>query len=344
MSSDILNFNDMWYTGDVPWHGFGISVPTLNALPDEAKAREYNKRAVAYLGDDNAWHVLDTHSAIYSPYYKQVMSVMGADYEIHSPEALFNGVFLPYMEAGQLEGRTMGFLGGGKRMWILAAVPGAVSDAGNGDKSELFMLLATSFDGTLGTMAKPTKTRVVCQNTMSVAMHDSMGKVFSQRHTSELKTDEARKQVENAISAFYTMAESEANMKSIKVTPNVVRAFVTELVQPELLALDWPKPMEKVPVLAKILDNSANEMAFEHAFVTKAKRSAKSIIEAVPTQLGGFDGSLYGAVNAVSYWTDHVKGRSFDTRQMSAFFGQGDQIKSKAFNLAESYAGILQAA
>ncbi len=341
MSADIWFNEDMWYVGDKAWHGMGIQVDSLNTLPDGAD-REYSKLPVYAQMPDGSMRQIDTHAAIYTPTRDNIVSVMGSDYQIHGIREFYDGVFRPYMEAGELEGETLGFLGGGKRMWLLARVPGQQYDAGSGDVSRLYMLLATSFDGTLGSLSKGTDVRVVCQNTLSLAMRSGK-KGFSQRHTSALKVDKAKEEVEAAVSAFRNQAAIAQFLKSTPATPTIARSFMTELIQPELIALTMPEPREKVPAIRQILNSDATLRTFEEAFFSKANRTVANLLEAVPTQKGGFDRTMYGLANAVSYWTDHTRGRSNDARTMSALFGQSDDLKVKAYQLANDYATTLAA-
>ena len=79
--------------------------------------------------------------------------------------------------AGEAIYHTAGTLAGGSRIWILAKLPGdlKLSDT---DVLERYILLANSHDGSLAVTMKPTTVRVVCNNTLSVALGGETNKLF----------------------------------------------------------------------------------------------------------------------------------------------------------------------
>src|SRR3970282_1398934 len=64
---------------------------------------------------------------------------------------------------------TAGVLFGGCKVWALADI-GQRIDVGHGDELNGFLLLATSFDGSLATTAQFTTVRVVCNNTLTASV------------------------------------------------------------------------------------------------------------------------------------------------------------------------------
>ena len=72
-------------------------------------------------------------------------------------------------------------------------------------------------------------------------------------------------------------------------------------------------------------------------------RLGNGILEAIDSspgaQLSTARNTLWGAVNGVSYYVDHVRGRSQDTRLFGAWFGQGDQLKRQAVTVGLRMAG-----
>jgi hypothetical protein len=67
-----------------------------------------------------------------------------------------------------------------------------------------------------------------------------------------------------------------------------------------------------------------------------ASRAAKLAFEVLDTQPGAkhSPGSWWNAFNAVTYSTDHLLGRSADTRLSSAWFGTNQKRKIEAANVA----------
>jgi hypothetical protein len=64
-----------------------------------------------------------------------------------------------------------------------------------------------------------------------------------------------------------------------------------------------------------------------------------AIISSPGANLPSAKDTLWGAVNGVTYYVDHVAGRSGqDARHNEAWFGQRDKMKTQAVNLAVEYA------
>ena len=273
----------------------------------------------------------------------KILSIMGAGYAIHQPRDMWNNLFLPYILTGKLQVSRAGLLKGGTIMWIQARVPGMSYDTKRG-RTELSMLLATSFDGSIRTAAKATSIEVICLNTLLRALSTGE-KGFSQKHTSELKVAEAASEVEAAMRGFRREYEVVQRMESVNVNSDIIRSYVAELVQPELVRLDMPNRGERYAgkTVQQLLDFSSDAAVVSRNFHEHAKSSAKRILDVIPRQKGGFDGTLHGLVSAVTYWNDYERGRSQDARLTSSWFGPNADFKAKAFDLANRYADILAA-
>jgi hypothetical protein len=95
-------------------------------------------------------------------------------------------------------------------------------------------------------------------------------------------------------------------------------------------------------------DDLKGAVKVDFSSLTAAKipmpRAVDSIMEAIQTSPGAdlptAVGTLWGAFNGVTYYADHVYGRSQDTRLAAAFFGPGDTLKQRALNVARDMAAI----
>jgi hypothetical protein len=69
-------------------------------------------------------------------------------------------------------------------------------------------------------------------------------------------------------------------------------------------------------------------------------RSAAKALEIVEVQPGAefAPGTWWNAFNAVTFLTDHMAGRSADTRLKSAWYGQNKNVKLKALKTAVEFA------
>ena len=78
---------------------------------------------------------------------------------------------------------TGGYLKNGEVIWLLARLPSDIRVRGD-DILETYLLFTNSHDGSVAIDIRLTTVRVVCQNTLSLALHqqDMLGKVFRRAH------------------------------------------------------------------------------------------------------------------------------------------------------------------
>jgi phage/plasmid-like protein (TIGR03299 family) len=101
--------------------------------------------------------------------------------------------FLDALLGGDVEFETAGSYAGGKRVWVLARIPGHVELAG--DATERFIYAANAHDGSMACIAAPTFIRIVCKNTFNMATGRTGSGGYRFRHTGNLtaKFTEARR-------------------------------------------------------------------------------------------------------------------------------------------------------
>jgi phage/plasmid-like protein (TIGR03299 family) len=244
----------------------------------------------------------DTHAAL---------SVVSGDYQIVQPKEVLEF----YRELMELSGyalETAGALDGGRKVWALART-GNVGSADNGEKKDklaAYVLLATSCDKTLATTAAFTSIRVVCNNTLFFAMEDiKTGRRPQVKVSHNLRFDADRVKQDLGLmdKAWSGFIERVHKMASFHMKPDAASSFFGDLL------------LQKN---GKLLSN-------------KAQREHKTIIDlfaAAPGQdLPSAKGTLWGAVNAVTYYVDHVRSGSPGDRLDSAWFGAGYAMKEKAW-------------
>lgn len=301
------------YVGDTPWHGLGRKLPEGEPIATWLQAARLNweldRLPVQYLVNgqpqtmDDRFVLVrnDTHAAL---------SIVSADYLIVQPKTVLEF----YRELAELFGyklETAGALDGGRKVWALAKTGKTAGVGARGDDElAAYLLLATSCDKTLATTAAFTSIRVVCQNTLRFAMKDNRAQ----------------------------------KRRQVKVPHN--RHFDPEGVRKDLGILDdsWSE------FIAIVNDMAAYEMKSEEAasffeelfrqkegqlLAGKAQReygTIMSLFGCAPGQnLSSAKGTLWGALNAVTYYADHVRSSGAGDRLDSAWFGAGYALKEKAW-------------
>jgi phage/plasmid-like protein (TIGR03299 family) len=204
---------------------------------------------------------------------------------------------------------TAGILGRGERVWILAKLPGFINVRGR-DIVNKYLLLTNNHDGSSQVQVKLTSIRLVCNNTFTAALQGAGEVQIS--HTRNATQDLKQATTMLGLSKYsYEQLEVMFNgMASRKITEAQLRAYVQALV-PD------------------------NEEAENTARTEKIRNSVLHLHE---SGLGAHlaRGTLWGAFNSVAEYTDHIMpDEDSSTRLNSIWFGHGEQLKLKAFHLAQ---------
>ncbi len=101
---------------------------------------------------------------------RAVLGVVARRYRVFHNREAFD--FMDALVGDELAmDETAGSLHGGRRVWMLARIP-AEYRAGPGDLVRPYVLLTNTHDGTQAFRMIPTKVRVVCQNTLNLALRE----------------------------------------------------------------------------------------------------------------------------------------------------------------------------
>ena len=168
----------MMYVGEDPWHGLGtklVNPPTsLEAIRAAGLDWEVDKFPLfAQFGKDRQFmkkvdrYALMPVDRIESPDCP-VLGVVGQDYGIVQNRDAFT-FFDPIISEKLATYETAGALGEGERVWVLAKLPGDIV-VHKDDKVIKYLLLVNSHTGMASVQIKLTPVRVVCNNTLTMAL------------------------------------------------------------------------------------------------------------------------------------------------------------------------------
>jgi phage/plasmid-like protein (TIGR03299 family) len=247
-----------------------------------------------------------------------ILGTVGAQYApIQNADA-----FAVLSEACTSHGVTIesaGALGDGARTWMLAKLPEAF-DVTPGDTVRGYFLIVNGHDGSTAYGARPTPIRVVCQNTLNVALGSGVDLVRI-RHTRSAgqRVDEAARLVTSLIAAMHHTGDTFAALAAQRMTAAQVAAYVSAV-------LPSPAGEPVSPVLAERRRNVA-------ALVWCGKGA----------EMAGADANgatAWAAYNAVCEYFDHVRPAEAKSRagranaNESAIFGGNQAIKVSALRQA----------
>jgi phage/plasmid-like protein (TIGR03299 family) len=205
-------------------------------------------------------------------------------------------------------------LAGGKRVWALARTNREFFVTPT-DGIKQYVLLATSYDTSMATIAKHTSVRVVCNNTLSLAYNNGEPAI---RVPHSATFDQTSVQIDMGLleDQFVDFGVYASEMHRWKLDINTAARWYAELLK------DRPVSDEE---FGDLLDN----------------RVLKGLVGSFQ-RAPGSEATMWGAVNGATAFIDHVRGRGYDTRMNSAWFGQGDLLKRKAWDKAVSAIDAIQ--
>lgn len=235
------------------------------------------------------------------------LGVVGSRYRVIQNRPALD-IFDTLSERGMIEyGRSGTFKGGGIT-WIQAKLSGSLSIGP--DQVERYLLLANPHNGSGSYRFLCTPIRVVCRNTLAMALRSGDGMTIRHTASAEFKTKAAYAAIETA-TRYYAAFEDTANMLYRKrLGFSETRAMVERI---------FPATAEGGETSTR-LDN------------TRAK-----VIDLVENGMGqwAIRGTAWGVYNAVAEYTDHHRATRGDeqNRLESAWLGSGAIIKRRAFEI-----------
>ncbi len=306
------NTASMMYVGEVPWHQLGTRLdnPATSQEAIEAAGLDFDvelKPIHTYV--DFEEKLIPNKYATMRSDTNDVLGVVGARYQpIQNREAFT--FFDALVGEDEAIYHTAGVLGKGERIWVLAKLPDYIK-VGKKDIVDKYLLLTNSHDGSSVVRAKLTPIRVVCNNTLSVALTGTEQEVRI-RHTASAvdKLEEAHKLL-GLTNSLYEQLDGIFNTMALRKIS-------------EKQLIDYVKTL--VPENPEAKHQTRNE------------NIRNSILDLHETGLGAdlSRGTVYSAYNAVSEYTDHVQGsKNPDKHLKSIWFGGGERLKLQAFKLAQ---------
>ena len=176
------------------WHGLGYTVedamsPTeamVKAGLDWTVTKTPGITATGYYNDEDVF--TDQFCAIVRDDNKTVLAVQSPDYQIVQNSEVFD---LAYTLSDQVKVESAFSMNGGKRLVVL--LKGETFNPINhtNDGINKYLALLSSHDGTLALSGLPTSVRIVCNNTLTMALASGKKGMFRVTHNGNI---EAKKQ------------------------------------------------------------------------------------------------------------------------------------------------------
>jgi len=233
------NLESMFYVREVPWHGLGVRVEealdskeALTAAGLDWKVGQrplYTADFVCESGKvyTSQEHIIPNYKANIRDTDGAVLGVVTDRYKIVQNEEAF--AFTDALIGEGVRYETAGSLQGGRRVWILGKLPDNYIIAG--EKIEPFMVFSNSHDGSAAIKVAMTPIRVVCQNTLNLAMKQAK-RSWSAKHTGNIQSRMLEAQETLGLAHMYmeSLGKEFDNLSRIRLSDNKVMEFINELI------------------------------------------------------------------------------------------------------------------
>ena len=220
------NVETMFFTRVTPWHGLGTRV-------EEAPG---SKEALVLAGLD--WKVVQkpifTEDGLPVNGFKanirdrdsQVLGVVTNRYKVVQNEDAF--AFTDKLLGEGVTYETAGSLQDGRRTWILAKLPQRYIISG--DEITPYLVFMNSHDGTGAIKAAITPVRVVCQNTLNLALSTAK-RSWSTNHTGDIKgkLEDARNTLLYADLYMGELGKAIDQLQQIRLSDQKVYEYINAL-------------------------------------------------------------------------------------------------------------------
>jgi phage/plasmid-like protein (TIGR03299 family) len=311
----------MAYVNETPWHGLGQKLAPKQPLAVWAKAagmdwtiESADVRFVAGQPGSGlgSIHAFPEQRVLYRSDTKEPLSVVSSRYQVVQPREILD-FYKDLTAAGGFELETAGVLRGGKKLWALARTGQSVALKGK-DTVNGYLLLATACDGTLATTAQFCSVRVVCSNTLQIALGESAGAVKISRR-SQFNAQAVKRQLGLATSSWHEFMVRMRALSECKVSDTGAEMFFRRV-------LTYPSGGPNMPMPA------TNDRAIKAAQSLYAGKGMGSTLASASS-------TAWGLVNSITEYVDHRRqSRSDDHRRDAAWLGAGAALKQKAWDEA----------
>ena len=314
------------WSGDTPWHGLGTSASGLMTTHEALTAAhldwEVEKLPLRYFDKGligtlpNTFGVFRNDGDQLVPLTRNGKAVGKVWKALQNIEGFSWLDELMQNQEAKIE--VCGALGMGEKVWVLARIPKNITFNGI-DVVHQYILVSNSHDGTGSVRIMPTPIRVVCGNTLAMALGRGAGTGYNVRHTAKLhdRMEQVRIALEMVDTDFEEWAVQAESLINTKMTES------------------WELEQYFIDVLNLKRDE-------EGKLATRGQGMLNDVLELLDSpnnKVGKMEGTAWAAYNAVTEYIDYnattLRDGSRSIKRMeSALFGPLARRKVSAWTIA----------
>lgn len=305
----------MAFAGEVPWHGLGKRVlPDLT--PDQMMKEagvDWTVRLVPAFANVDGRQVAVGRSALVRETDNKVLTVVGEDWKpVQNSEAF--EFFHDFVIAGDMEMHTAGSLRDGQMVWALAKVKDSFT-VNRKDQVDSYLLFTNPQVYGKSIDVRFTPIRVVCNNTLTLSLNQNSDNMVKVSHRTKFDAEQVKETLGIAHHKLVQYKEMGQFLAGKRYNGESIVEYFKSV----------------FPVVSSKEEGKARK---------DLSRGASIAMEILETQPGAefAPGTWWNAFNAVTFYTDHLAGRSADNRLHSAWYGVNKNLKADALEKAVEFA------
>ena len=213
----------MFYTREKPWHGLGVNVNEALNSEDALIAAGLNWSVIQKPVFTQDGVKIEGCYANIRDFDQSVLGVVTSRYKVVQNKEAFS--FTDELLGKGVRYETAGSLKDGKRVWILARLPKKYRLVD--DKVIPYLVFSNTHDGSGAIKVAMTPIRVVCNNTLNLAL-DSASRVWSTKHTGniEAKMEDAKKTLFMAEHYMSELSKSAVELSKKQMSDAKVNEYI----------------------------------------------------------------------------------------------------------------------
>lgn len=292
------------------WHSLGQEMEAGKSIDEwkTAAGMDWNINSSPLMYNGKADIIVDDSKQIlHRSDTEELLGIVSKDYKIVQPGEVLE-FFRDLTEIHGMKLSAAGTLFGGKRFWCTAELGKSVEIV-EGDVSNGYLLLVSSADGTTSTISKFCAERVICNNTLQIALNESSKNVVKVTHASAFDPKKVKIDMGLLDTAWEKFISNMRLLTTKKTTDDQARDFFAKLITPTDSVVDM-----------ELLRTQRHVDAMMHFF----KNGAGA--EFAP-------GTQYQTLQAVTEFYTHGNGkRDASTQFNNSELGDNAKMKTLALN------------
>ncbi len=302
----------MFYTRTTPWHGLGTRVEEAPGSKEALEIAGLNwKVTQKEIYTQDGQQILGFKANV-REMDQRILGVVTNRYRLVQNEEAF--AFTDQLLGEGVTYETAGSLQGGRRTWILARLPQRYIISG--DEITPYLVFMNSHDGSGAIKAAMTPVRVVCQNTLNLALSTAK-RSWSTNHTGDIqgKLRDAEETLFYADHYMKELGKTIDQMNQTKISDQKVKEYIDAL---------FPEAEGASEIQKRNILHLKEEVKFRYFEAPDLKHIGKN---------------AYRFVNAVSDFATHakpLKERSNYRENLFARTVDGNAVIDKAFELVKA--------